>query len=84
MFRWDSTDALPAITVPALVVAGAEDQITLPEASHIIRDGVPAARLVTLGPAGRMGLVERHEEFGRAVRAFAEECFLPGPAAPVR
>ncbi len=79
MVRWDATDALPGITVPTLVVAGAADKITLPEASEIIRDKCPTAKLVTTAPAGHMGLVERHEETGRAVRAFAEECAAGRP-----
>jgi pimeloyl-ACP methyl ester carboxylesterase len=74
MFRWDATDALSEITVPTLVVAAAGDRVTLPEASEVIRDRCPSARLVTLKPAGHAGLIERHEEFGRAVEAFAAEC----------
>lgn len=79
MFRWDATDVLPRITVPTLVVAGAADNITLPEASDIIAGRCPTARLVTLAPAGHMGLIERHEEFGRAVGGFVEECRAGGP-----
>jgi len=74
MFRWDATDALSRITVPTLVVAAAHDKITLPEASEIIRSRCPSARLVTLAPAGHMGLIERHEELGKVVGAFANEC----------
>ena len=74
MFHWDATDVLPHISVPTLVVAAVADKITLPEASEIIRSRCPTAKLVTLAPAGHMGLIERHEELGRAVRSFAEEC----------
>ena len=74
MFRWDATDALAGIGVPTLVVAGAHDKTTLPEASAMIAGRVPAARLVTLAPAGHMGLIERHAEFGRLVEGFVDEC----------
>jgi len=74
MFRWDATDALPGIAVPTLVVAFSGDQMILPEAGETIRRGCPNARLVTLEPAGHMGLIERHEEFGEAVEVFLEEC----------
>ena len=75
MFHWDASANLPRIPVPTFVVAGVEDQITLAEASEIIARDCPHARLVTLKPAGHMGLVERHGEFGRLVEAFAAECF---------
>ncbi len=74
MFHWDATATLPRITVPTLVVAGAADRITLPEASAIILNNCPSAKLVTLSPAGHMGLIERHAEFGQELLAFAEEC----------
>ena len=73
MFRtYHVTDALAGITVPTLVVAGDRDKICKPEASQDIRAGVPHAELVTLSPAGHMGLLSSHEEFGRAARGFLD------------
>jgi pimeloyl-ACP methyl ester carboxylesterase len=74
MFRYHATDALAGITVPTLVVAADRDKMTRPEASEEIRAAVPRAELVTLTPAGHMGLIQRHEEFGGAVRAFVDRC----------
>lgn len=74
MFRYHATDALAGVAAPTLVVAADRDKMTRPEASEQIRDRIPACRLLTLRPAGHMGLLSSHEEFGRAVQAFAEEC----------
>ena len=83
MFRYHATDALGGITVPTLVVAGDWDKITKPVASEEIRAGVPAAEMTTLSPAGHMGLISHHEDFGRAVRAFLDRRHPGGPAAGV-
>ena len=75
MFRFHATDALPRVNVPTLVVAADRDKMTTHEASEDIRRLVPGAGLATLTPAGHMGLLSRHEEFGRYVGAFLDRCF---------
>jgi pimeloyl-ACP methyl ester carboxylesterase len=75
MFRFHATDALARVAVPTLVVAAARDKMTTHEASEDIRRLVPGAGLATLTPAGHMGLIQRHEEFGRYVAAFLDRCF---------
>ncbi|MFO0848022.1 MAG: alpha/beta hydrolase [Gemmataceae bacterium] len=72
MFRYDATDVLPDMTVPALVVAADRDRTTVPEASRRIAEGVPGAELVTLAPARHMGLLEHHPEFSRLLVRFVE------------
>jgi pimeloyl-ACP methyl ester carboxylesterase len=74
MFRFHATDALPRITVPTLVVAADRDKMTKPDASEQMRAAIPNAELVTLSPAGHMGLIQRPEEFGRAVEGFVGRC----------
>jgi pimeloyl-ACP methyl ester carboxylesterase len=80
MLRFDETVTLGRIRVPALVVAGDRDVTTKPEASVRIHEGIPGSRLVTLSPSRHMGLLERHEEFGRAVVEFCDACAPRRPA----
>jgi pimeloyl-ACP methyl ester carboxylesterase len=80
MFRtYRVTDELGKVTVPTLVVAGDRDKICRPEASRDIQAGVPGAELVTLSPAGHVGLISSHEAFGRAVGTFLDR-YLSTPA----
>jgi hypothetical protein len=58
------------------------DKICTPEASRDIQAGVPGAELVTLSPAGHVGLISSHEALGRAVGTFLERC-LTTPARAV-
>jgi pimeloyl-ACP methyl ester carboxylesterase len=71
MMRYDATETLAGISVPALVVAGDQDATTKPEASESIRAGIPDARLITLAPAKHLGLIEHHTRYAEAVREFA-------------
>lgn len=75
MFRWDATDVLPTISIPALVIAANGDKATLPEASRRIAEAVPNARIVDLAPAGHAGLIEQHGPWAEAVEAFGVACF---------
>ncbi|MGI8748545.1 MAG: alpha/beta fold hydrolase, partial [Deinococcus sp.] len=74
MLEYRETEVLPSITVPTLVVAANADKLTLPEASRFIAQNVAHAEEVTLSPAGHLGLVEQHREWGKAVADFAGRC----------
>lgn len=73
MMRYDATSVLQGINVPTLVVAGAQDSTTKPEASEQIRAGIPNARLILLSPAKHLGLIEHHLKYAAAVREFVHE-----------
>jgi pimeloyl-ACP methyl ester carboxylesterase len=70
MFKYDATQILDQITVPTLVVGADTDRLTKLEASQVMSNSIPNARLVTLAPAGHMGFVERHAEVNEAVGVF--------------
>ena len=61
------------------MVAADRDKMTEPGASRDIRAGIPGAELVTLSPAGHMGLISAHDEFGRAVGGFLDRCLGETP-----
>jgi pimeloyl-ACP methyl ester carboxylesterase len=74
-FQYDETATLPTITIPTLVLASHLDRVLVPEASRAMAAALPSAELVTLRPAGHMGLFEQHEQLTEAVRRFSARCF---------
>ncbi|MDP8924279.1 MAG: alpha/beta hydrolase [Chloroflexota bacterium] len=71
--RYDASDALPRIDVPALVVTGDQDRVIVPETARRLVLALPRATLVTLRPGGHLALLEQHEALTRALAAFASE-----------
>jgi len=66
--RMDLTGDLPKISVPTLVIAGAEDPSTPPEThGKVIADGVPGARLEVVASAAHLGNYEQPEAFSRLI-----------------
>ena len=68
--RADSTDLLPRINVPALVVVGAEDTITPPSDAERMARALPHAMLVSIPGAAHLSNYEKWERFNRAVVSF--------------
>ena len=59
---FDMEDALEEITVPALVVGGTHDRLTVASASEYLAEHLPKAELHILQDCGHMSMLERHEE----------------------
>ena len=82
MLRYDATQVLGSIAVPALVLTGHLDRLIVPETARFLQDRLADARLVRLEPAGHMALFERHDHLGTALGAFANEVLAaPQPLA---
>lgn len=75
MLRYDATETLKTVTIPALLVTGDRDTSCVPEASEWMAREIPHTRLVVLSPANHMGLVEHYAAFTEAVRGFLAGCF---------
>jgi 3-oxoadipate enol-lactonase len=71
--RADSRPTLATVDVPALVVVGAEDPITTPEAARAIAAGIAGSRLVEIEGAGHLPPLERPAEFRAALEPFLVE-----------
>ena len=67
------TDHLGAITVPALVVGGTHDRLTLPHASEFLAQNLPKAELTLLDGCGHMSMLERHRDVGRLLLGFFDD-----------
>ena len=69
--RHDSTGLLPTLAgLPTLVIVGAEDTITPPDAARRMAAAIPGARLVVVPNAGHVPSVERPNETTAAIVEF--------------
>jgi pimeloyl-ACP methyl ester carboxylesterase len=59
MGRVDSRPLLPTIRCPALVLVGAQDELTPPHLSDEMAAGIPGARLVKVPQCGHMSTMEQ-------------------------
>jgi pimeloyl-ACP methyl ester carboxylesterase len=72
MFRWDATDAMARVTTPLLVLGGALDIVTKPEASrYIAAEQGAAGRLQIVEGVSHMGFLERSDIYNQAIADFA-------------
>lgn len=68
--RADSTDLLPQIDRPVLVIHGQDDQLIPPTEAEWMAARIPNARLVLVPGAGHLLNLEQPEEFSAEVRVF--------------
>ena len=66
----DLTDRLKAITLPALVIVGAQDMGTPLAASQAINQQIKGSELVVLDPASHLSNLEQPEAFTMALEQF--------------
>ena len=71
--RDDQTSLLSKITVPTLIVVGAEDAITPVADSEKMNQAIGGSRLVVLENAGHVSNLERTEKFNEALLDFLSE-----------
>ena len=71
--RFDATDELPAIRVPTVVVAGAEDPTCPPSVGEAMVESIPDAELVVIDDVAHISNVARPEAFNAAIRAHLEK-----------
>ncbi len=68
--RPDSTPLLPEISVPTLIIHGAEDQILPRAEAEAMYEAIPGARLKILADAGHLVNLEQPDLFNHALREF--------------
>jgi 3-oxoadipate enol-lactonase len=72
--RPDSTEDLPNIAVPTLVITASGDKLIPPEATAPMADAIPGAQLVTLEGAGHLSNLEAPGAFDDALRELVARC----------
>ena len=73
--RQDSTDLLPRMTIPALVIVGANDVLTTTADAERMVNAIAGAQLVVISDAGHLSNLEQPDRFTAAVEGFAETVF---------
>lgn len=68
--REDQTELLPKITVPTLILVGAEDAITPVADSEKMHQAIKGSSLVVLDHAGHVSNLERTQQFNDALLQF--------------
>ena len=68
--RPDSTEQLPAITVPTLVIGGADDEAATPALMVAMAAAIPGARRVSIEDCGHLVNLEQPERFNAELDAF--------------
>jgi len=72
--RPDSTDLLPTITCPTLVIVGEDDQATPVAESQYIAQRIHGATLVMIPQAGHLSNFEQPAAFNQALNSFLGKC----------
>jgi pimeloyl-ACP methyl ester carboxylesterase len=70
---FDMRDRLPEVTVPALVIGGRHDRLTVSRASEDLAERLPDARLMLLDGCGHLAMMERWEQVNRMILEFLAE-----------
>lgn len=71
--EYDMTEHLAEVTVPALVMSGTHDRITMHGASVHLAEHLPKAELEVFNECGHMVMLERHERFNEALEQFLND-----------
>ncbi len=74
--RPDSTEDLPGIDVPTLVITSSGDTLIPPEVSAGMARAIPGAELATIEGAGHLSSLEAPGEFNRLLALHLERCGL--------
>ncbi|MEA2433493.1 MAG: hypothetical protein QOG54_950 [Actinomycetota bacterium] len=74
---FDVTDALEDVTVPALVITGTHDRLTVSKASDFLAEHLPKAELKVLQRSGHMTMLERHRDFNGMLDGFFSDVLGP-------
>jgi len=73
--RADSTDLLPTIACPALVLVGEQDVLTPPAVAQDYAAQIPNAQFMSIPNAGHLSNLEQPEAFLQAVSGFLRTSF---------
>lgn len=75
VLRWDAAEAPERLTAPTRAVVGEHDLITRPDGSRFLAETAPDAEILVMDGCGHMGLLERPDDYARAVGEFADRVF---------
>jgi 3-oxoadipate enol-lactonase len=73
--RMETCSSLPLVHVPTLIMVGADDQVTTPEASQKLQELIPNSTLRVLDHAGHLSNLEAEEDFNLHLQNFLKEVY---------
>jgi pimeloyl-ACP methyl ester carboxylesterase len=68
--RFDAMNAVKSIGVPALIICGNDDALTLPKYSTYLHEAIHGSQLTLIDDAGHMVMMEKPMEVNRAIEEF--------------
>ncbi|MEP7264664.1 MAG: alpha/beta hydrolase [Bacteroidota bacterium] len=68
--RWETCSALPAITIPCLILCGSDDKITPPEQAEYMKVHIADSVLHLINNSAHMSNLENPTEFNRYLKDF--------------
>ena len=71
--RMETCSVLPLVNVPVLIMVGADDKVTTPEASQKIQELTPGSMLRVLEKAGHLSNLENPEDFNLHLKNFLKQ-----------
>ncbi len=74
--RPDSSNDLPTINVPVLILVGEDDQLTPPDLAKSMHNKIPGSRLGIIKNAGHLSPLEQPERANTVIRTFLMESGL--------
>ena len=79
LVNFDLSEVLESLALPTLIAVGDKDRLTPPAQARHMASRIPEARLLILGDAGHMALLEEHEALDAEIAAFAGQALSPTP-----
>lgn len=73
---YDVREILSEVTVPALVVTGTHDRLTVPKASEYLAEHLPKAELQVFDRCGHMTMLERPQDFNEMIGRFFDDVLV--------
>ena len=70
---FDVRGRLDDVIVPARVIGGTHDRLTVGKASEFLAENLPKAQLEMLQGGGHMSMLERHEQVNRLIGGFMDD-----------
>lgn len=74
---FEATEVLADVTVPALVITGSNDRLTVMGASEYLAEHLPKAELEVFEGCGHMTMLERHRDFNTMLERFLGDVLGP-------
>jgi pimeloyl-ACP methyl ester carboxylesterase len=70
--RFNITGSINSLSVPALIICGAEDSLTPPKYSSYLNREIEGSKLVLIEDAGHMAMIEKPDQVNRAIELFVK------------